>query len=64
MNVRIEDVSSVKKKLSFEVGADKVDAEIGKAYQQIAKSAKIKGCSGRRLSTCWRSTMLRRWSRC
>lgn len=43
MNVRIEDVSSVKKKLSFEVGADKVDAEIGKAYQQIAKSAKIKG---------------------
>lgn len=43
MNVRIEDVSSVKKKLSFEVGADKVDAEIGKAYQKIAKSAKIKG---------------------
>jgi trigger factor len=43
MNVRIEDVSSVKKKLSFEVGADKVEAEIGKAYQQIAKSAKIKG---------------------
>lgn len=43
MNVRIEDVSSVKKKLSFEVGADKVDAEIGKAYQKIAKSAKVKG---------------------
>lgn len=43
MNVRIEDVSSVKKKLSFEVGADKVDAEIDKAYQKIAKSAKIKG---------------------
>jgi trigger factor len=43
MNVRIEDVSSVKKKLSFEVGADMVDAEIGKAYQKIAKSAKVKG---------------------
>jgi len=43
MNVRIEDVSSVKKKLSFEVGAEKVDAEIGKAYQKIAKSAKVKG---------------------
>ena len=43
MNVRIEDVSSVKKKLSFEVDADKVDAEIDKAYQKIAKSAKIKG---------------------
>jgi len=43
MNVRIEDVSSVMKKLSFEVGADKVDAEIDKAYQKIAKSAKIKG---------------------
>jgi len=43
MNIRIEDVSSVKKKISFEVGADLVDTEIGKAYQQIAKSAKIKG---------------------
>jgi trigger factor len=43
MNVRIEDVSSVKKKLSFEVAADTVAAEIDKAYQKIAKSAKIKG---------------------
>ncbi len=43
MNVKIEDLSSVKKKLSFEIGADKVDAEIDKALQKVAKSAKIKG---------------------
>ncbi len=43
MNVTIDDISSVKKKLSFEVAAETVDAEIEKAYQKIAKSAKIKG---------------------
>ena len=43
MNVKIEDLSSVKKKLSFEVPAEKVDEEIRKAYQKIAKKAKVKG---------------------
>jgi len=43
MNVQIEDVSSVKKKLSFEVAAEQVDAEIRKTYQKIAKTAKVKG---------------------
>ncbi|WP_027715745.1 trigger factor [Desulfuromonas sp. TF] len=43
MNVQIEDVSSIKKKLSFEVAAEQVDAEIRKTYQKIAKTAKVKG---------------------
>jgi trigger factor len=43
MNVSIEDISSIKKKLSIEVAAEAVDAEIDKAYQKIAKSAKVKG---------------------
>lgn len=43
MNVKIEDISSVKKKLSFEIAADKVDAEYDKALQTVSKKAKIKG---------------------
>jgi trigger factor len=43
MNVKIENVSSVKKKLSFEVAAEQVDTAIDKAYQKIGKTAKIKG---------------------
>lgn len=43
MNVKVEELSSVKKKLTFELPADRVDAEIGKAYQKIAKTAKVKG---------------------
>ncbi len=43
MNVSIEEVSSIKKKLSFEVPADVVDAEIEKAYRKIGKTAKVKG---------------------
>lgn len=43
MNVKIEDISSIKKKLTFEVAAEKVDAEIEKAYRKIAQTAKIKG---------------------
>ena len=43
MSVKIEDVSSVKKKLSFEVAAEQVEAEFDKAYQKVARSAKIKG---------------------
>jgi trigger factor len=43
MNVKIEEISSVRKKLSFELPAEHVAAEIDKAYGKIAKSAKIPG---------------------
>lgn len=43
MNVKVEDISSVKKQLSFEVPADRVDEEIESAYKKLAKTAKIKG---------------------
>ena len=43
MNVKIEDISSVKKKLSFEVPEQVVSEQITKAYQKIGKTAKIKG---------------------
>ena len=43
MNVRVEDVSSIKKKLVFEVAPERVDKEISKAYRKIGKTAKVKG---------------------
>jgi trigger factor len=43
MDVQIEQVSSIRKKLSFTIPADVVDAEIGNAYKKIAKTAKVKG---------------------
>lgn len=43
MNVKIEQVSSVKKKLSFEVAAEHVTTAIDKAYKKIGATAKVKG---------------------
>ena len=43
MNIKVEDVSSIKKKLIFEVAPEKVDKEIGRAYKKIGKTAKVKG---------------------
>ncbi len=43
MNVKVEELSSIRKKLSFEIGADKVAEEIARAYAEIAKTAKVKG---------------------
>ena len=43
MNVQVENVSSVKKKISVEISADRVSEEIAKVYKKIAKSAKVKG---------------------
>lgn len=43
MNVKVEEISSITRKLSFEVGADKVDQEIERAWRKISKTAKIKG---------------------
>lgn len=43
LNVKIEDVSGVKKKLFIEIDAAKVDAEIENVYQKLGRKAKIKG---------------------
>ncbi|MDY0189337.1 MAG: trigger factor [Desulfuromonas sp.] len=43
MNVQVEDISPIKKKISVEVSADRVSDEITKAYKKIAKKAKVKG---------------------
>lgn len=43
MNVTVEELSPIKKKLVVEIAADKVTDEIEKAYRKIAKTANIKG---------------------
>jgi trigger factor len=43
MNVTVEDLSSIKKKLVIEITAEKVSQEIEKAYTKIAKSVTVKG---------------------
>lgn len=43
MNVKVEDVSSIKKKLIFEVAPERVEKEVRRAYKKIGKSAKVKG---------------------
>lgn len=43
MNVKIEEINSVSRRLSIDVAAEQVNSEISAAYKQIAKTAKIKG---------------------
>ncbi|WP_022665284.1 trigger factor [Desulfospira joergensenii] len=43
MQVKIEDQSSVKKKLSFEIPKEKVTKELNKAYNELKKKADVKG---------------------
>jgi trigger factor len=43
MNVKVEDVSSIKKKLVIEVAPEQVDKAIRKAFKKIGKTAKVKG---------------------
>nr|C6E2T1.1 RecName: Full=Trigger factor; Short=TF; AltName: Full=PPIase [Geobacter sp. M21] len=43
MQISVESVNSIKKKLNFEIPADKVSAEVDKAYAEIRKHAAIKG---------------------
>ncbi len=43
MSVTVEVLSPIRKKLSLEVAADVVDAELENAYKKIAKTADIKG---------------------
>ncbi len=43
MNITIEDLSTIKKKLVVEIAAEQVSQEIEKAYAKIAKSVTVKG---------------------
>lgn len=43
MQITIEELSSVKKKIRFEVPAERVSHEIGKVYEKIRKQAAVKG---------------------
>ncbi len=43
MNVTVEDLSPIKKKLTIEVNADQVASELDSAFKKIAKTADIKG---------------------
>jgi trigger factor len=43
MNVTVEDLSSIKKKLVLEIPAETVASELESAYKKIAKTAEIKG---------------------
>ncbi|RMF44466.1 MAG: trigger factor [Deltaproteobacteria bacterium] len=43
MNVKVEEISSIRRRLSFEVEAGQVEQAIDGAYAEIAKTAKLKG---------------------
>jgi len=43
MQIKVESLSTVKKKISFEVPAERVALEIAKVYEEIRKGAAIKG---------------------
>jgi len=43
MDVQVQDISTIRKKLTFTIPADQVETEINTAYQKLAKTAKIKG---------------------
>jgi trigger factor len=43
MQITIEELSSVKKKINFQIPSERVSAEIDKAYEKIRKNAALKG---------------------
>jgi trigger factor len=43
MDVQVQDISTIRKQLSFSIPAEQVDTEIISAYKKLAKTAKIKG---------------------
>src|SRR4030067_3559159 len=43
MNVNVEDISSIKKKVSIEISEDQVAKEVESFYKDLGKKAKIKG---------------------
>ncbi len=43
MNVNVEDISSIKKKVNVEIPGDQVTKEVDSFYNDLGKKAKIKG---------------------
>jgi trigger factor len=43
MQVKVESMSKIKKKITFEIPVDRVESEIDKAFEEIRKRAAIKG---------------------
>ncbi len=43
MDVQVQDISTIRKQLTFSIPAEQVDVEIANAYKKLAKTAKIKG---------------------
>ena len=43
MNINVEDISSIKKKVSIEISVDQVAQEVESFYKDLGKKAKIKG---------------------
>ncbi len=43
MDVQVQDISTIRKQLTFSIPAEQVDTEIATAYKKLAKTAKIKG---------------------
>ncbi len=43
MQVKVESLSKIKKKINFEIPAERVGLEIDKAFEEIRKNANIKG---------------------
>ena len=43
MQVKVESLSKIKKKINFEIPAERVGLEIDKAYEEIRKQASVKG---------------------
>jgi len=43
MQVKVESLSKIKKKINFEIPADRVGAEIDKTFEEIRKRATSKG---------------------
>ena len=43
MNVNVEEISSIKKKVSIEIPGDEVTKEVDSFYKDLGKKAKIKG---------------------
>jgi len=43
MNITVEEISSIKKKISVEIPIEQVTGEVESLYREVGKQAKIKG---------------------
>ena len=43
MNITVEEISSIKKKISVEIPMEQVTGEVESLYREVGKQAKIKG---------------------